>query len=592
MRAKSWAYCPLHRPQLSDMKNSIASQIFIFATLVILAFIASMTVQYYALRKMWANSEAVSGNETFLTLAIAIVATMSVLITIFAFYWIKRRAIAPLQEIGQHIAAGNFTTDVPCLEQHNEIGDIAKSIHKLKKIVIDRENKRAVSENELRKRVEDEALSHEQLSQIDADRAHALQLLTHGLILVSQGDLSFRIQEQLTQEFEPLRVAFNQGSSALSTALSDVATTSANLGDSVSVVSQSSNDLSQHTQQQYTSLEHTAGAIIEVTTQLNSSSEQANHVQAIISQTMEDAEKSGSVVRTAIDAMTKIEESAQQINQIIGSMDEIAFQTNLLALNAGVEAARAGESGKGFAVVAQEVRELAGRSTKAAKEIKGLIDTSSQQVETGVSLVNETGDALQEIETRVSQINDIMQAIVQDTDTQSSALGDINNAMENMDQATKQSMDMVLNTRQSCSGLMELSSHLENNIKRFRLEHTGGFQGGNQFANLAQMPPAPPYGQPPQQQLHSSDRASMPAVGHAPTTAAAYGRPVENLQLRAVDNTYIPSGQQNPSPARSLGRRLAGAVSGDNQHTEPQNGRQPTKTQSLGSLNNEIWDEF
>jgi hypothetical protein len=107
--------------------------------------------------------------------------------------------------------------------------------------------------------------------------------------------------------------------------------------------------------------------------------------------------------------MERIEESSKQISQIISVIDDIAFQTNLLALNAGVEAARAGEAGKGFAVVAQEVRELAGRSANAAKEIKTLIETSSTQVGTGVSLVNETGTALSEIESQVIKINDHIQ---------------------------------------------------------------------------------------------------------------------------------------------------------------------------------------
>lgn len=540
------------------MKNSIANQITIFGFIIVLTFIASLTTQYYALQKLSLENS----NETFMTLAIALVAVMSVLITAFVFYWIKKRTISSLNDISAHIAAGNFSTDVPFIEQQDEIGEIAKSIQKLKKIAIDRENKRALLETELRKNTEDGAVSHEKLSQDETERTYALQMLTHGLVSVSQGDLSFRLNEQLAPEFEQLRAAFNQGTSALSAALSDVANTTANMNSTVNIAGQTSSDLFNHTEQHSESLEQTTGAIKDVAVNVSDTSKQANNVQVMIGETKEGAEKSGSVVRTAIEAMTQIEESAQQVNQIIGVIDEIAFQTNLLALNAGVEAARAGEAGKGFAVVAQEVRELAGRSATAAKEIKGLLDTSAKQVETGVSLVNETGESLQEIETRVSEINDIMQIIVQSAGEQTTALSDINNAMGDMDQATQQNKDMAYQTRQSCSGLLELSSQLNNNIRRFRLENSGGYK--------AQMPAAHPYQEPPQSQFQPSLQQPR----------QAQMRPVENLQLRAVDNTYIPSAQPNVSPARSLGQRLAGAVGEVNQQ------------QQSDQTSNAKWDEF
>ena len=131
----------------------------------------------------------------------------------------------------------------------------------------------------------------------------------------------------------------------------------------------------------------------------------------MVSEAKESAALSGNVVRSAVDAMGRIEQASGEISQIINVIDEIAFQTNLLALNAGVEAARAGEAGKGFAVVAQEVRELAQRSATAAKDIKSLITKSSDEVQVGVKLVQKTGEALGEIETRVLAINDHIHSI-------------------------------------------------------------------------------------------------------------------------------------------------------------------------------------
>ncbi|WP_459465549.1 methyl-accepting chemotaxis protein, partial [Rhizobium sp. No.120] len=134
-----------------------------------------------------------------------------------------------------------------------------------------------------------------------------------------------------------------------------------------------SDDLSRRTEQQAASVEETAAALEEITTTVSGSSNRAQEAGQLVRRTKENAERSGLVVRQAVEAMGKIEASASEIANIIGVIDEIAFQTNLLALNAGVEAARAGDAGKGFAVVAQEVRELAQRSAKAAKEIKDLI---------------------------------------------------------------------------------------------------------------------------------------------------------------------------------------------------------------------------
>ena len=203
------------------------------------------------------------------------------------------------------------------------------------------------------------------------------------------------------------------------------------------------------------------------------------------------AETSGKVVKDAISAMERIEQSSKQIGQIISVIDDIAFQTNLLALNAGVEAARAGEAGRGFAVVAQEVRELAGRSATAAKEIKTLIDTSSTQVGAGVTLVNQTGSALGEIESQVGKINDLIQSIVTGAREQSTALAEINSAINQMDQTTQQNAAMVEETNAATQGLSSEAVKLESLVRRFT---TGGGAGRSApvAANAASRPAPSP----------------------------------------------------------------------------------------------------
>ena len=170
--------------------------------------------------------------------------------------------------------------------------------------------------------------------------------------------------------------------------------------------------------------------------------------------------------------MVKIEQSSKQIAGIIAVIDEIAFQTNLPALNAGVEAARAGEAGKGFAVVAQEVRELAQRSAGAAREIKDLIHSSRSDVETGVQLVKDTGEALKSIEGQVNAINLNMDAIATSTNEQSAGLLQVNAAVNQMDEVTQQNAAMVEETNSASATLAAEATRLHGLVERFWLAST------------------------------------------------------------------------------------------------------------------------
>ena len=188
----------------------------------------------------------------------------------------------------------------------------------------------------------------------------------------------------------------------------------------------------------------------------------------------EDAKKGAVVVRQAVEAMDAIAKSSQQISQIIGVIDEIAFQTNLLALNAGVEAARAGEAGRGFAVVASEVRALAQRSADAAREIKGLISTSTTQVNRGVSLVAETGKSLERIVAQVADVNEVIAEIASGAKEQSIALAEVNTAIGQMDQVTQQNATMVEETTAASHSLSQETEQLADLIGQFRVQSTQG----------------------------------------------------------------------------------------------------------------------
>jgi methyl-accepting chemotaxis protein len=193
----------------------------------------------------------------------------------------------------------------------------------------------------------------------------------------------------------------------------------------------------------------------------------------MVAEARKGAAASNQVVRTAIDAMGRIESSSSKIGEIIGVIDDIAFQTNLLALNAGVEAARAGEAGRGFAVVAQEVRELAQRSAGAAKEIKELIRNSAVEVEAGVTLVRSTGDALKAIEGLVNQVNEHVASIATAAREQATGLAEVNTAVNSMDQMTQQNAAMVEETTAASQTLAQESRELKNLLQTFQLSEEG-----------------------------------------------------------------------------------------------------------------------
>jgi methyl-accepting chemotaxis protein len=257
------------------------------------------------------------------------------------------------------------------------------------------------------------------------------------------------------------------------------------MGAGTQQIATASNDLSRRTEQQASSLEETAAALDEITATVRKAAEGATHARKVVADTKVDAEKSGEVVRKAVDAMGSIEKSSQQIGQIIGVIDEIAFQTNLLALNAGVEAARAGDAGRGFAVVASEVRALAQRSAEAAKEIKALISTSTQQVSEGVQLVAETGNSLERIMSKVAEINTVVSDIAAGAQEQATGLQQVNTAVNEMDKVTQQNAAMAEEATAAGRSLAVEAEQLAGLVGQFRLGNVAELQPARRAASQA-----------------------------------------------------------------------------------------------------------
>jgi methyl-accepting chemotaxis protein len=300
------------------------------------------------------------------------------------------------------------------------------------------------------------------------ERARVASSIGAGLARLADNDLTCRMQDDLPAAYGKLKADFDNAIERLGEAFGGVKSATDAVHLSAQEITAASSDLARRTEQQASSLEETSAALGQVTDAVGANTEGAKRARAVVAATRDDAEFGAGIVRRAIDAMSKIEKSSQQISQIIGVIDEIAFQTNLLALNAGVEAARAGGAGRGFAVVASEVRALAQRSAEAAKEIKALISTSTAQVEEGVKLVGETGAALQRIETQVSEINDVVATMTTSAEEQATSLQQIAAAVNLMDQATQQNAAMSEQASAAGQSLVSESERLALLVGRFK----------------------------------------------------------------------------------------------------------------------------
>ncbi|MEG8038308.1 methyl-accepting chemotaxis protein [Sphingomonas sp. LR60] len=295
-----------------------------------------------------------------------------------------------------------------------------------------------------------------------------VEALGTGLGRLADNDLTFKIEEPFSADYDALRTNFNRAMSAVSSTIGAVTSAANGINSGAADIRQASDDLSQRTEQQAASLEETAAAMDEITTTVRETAAGARRANDAVVEARTEAESSGDVVRRAVDAMGGIERASSEISEIISVIDGIAFQTNLLALNAGVEAARAGDAGKGFAVVASEVRALAQRSADAAKDVKTKILASSQQVESGVTLVSETGKALQRIITRIGEISTLVSTIAQSAEQQATGLQQVNTAVSEMDGVTQQNAAMVEEATAAARSLAEEADRLTTEVSRFR----------------------------------------------------------------------------------------------------------------------------
>ena len=359
---------------------------------------------------------------------------------------------------------------------------------------------------------------------VGAERAKAEQTslivssIGTGLNALAQGDLTKRIDADLTGPFEKLKQDFNSAMESVSATLTAVNASAQGITNGAADIREASVDLSHRTEQQAASLEETAAAMHEITETVRETAENAKRANQAVTETRTDADQSTDVVRKAVEAMHGIERSSHEISEIIAVIDGIAFQTNLLALNAGVEAARAGDAGKGFAVVASEVRALAQRSADAAKDVKERITASTQQVDAGVQLVAQAGNALTRITGRIGEINALVSDIASAAAQQATGLQQVNTAVAEMDGVTQQNAAMVEQATAAARSLSEETGNMTREVGRFRL-----IDGG-----MVARAPAPVTHHSPVHQLQARVAqatpritAAAPRVARASSAAAA-----------------------------------------------------------------------
>ena len=401
------------------------------------------------------------------------IAGVSVALAFALLFAVARGITGPLGGLTRgmgELAAGNFDIVLPGVDRKDEIGQIAGAVERFKRIAAE---KAQAETREIVRRQQEEAAAQariaEERERVAAEQAQAIDALAAGLTRLAEKRLDHRIAAALPDAYRRLQDDFNKATSALATAFGEVSDTTEAVASGTREIAAAAGDLASRTEQQASGLEETAAALQEIATTVRRTADGAQRAREVVVTARDDASRGSTVVRQAVEAMGKIEESSRQITHIIGVIDEIAFQTNLLALNAGVEAARAGEAGRGFAVVASEVRALAQRSASAAKEIKALISTSAAQVGEGVDLVAQTGSALQRIESKVAEIDGVVADIAHSAQEQSTGLQQVTAAMNHMDQATQQNAAMSEQATAASRSLADEGARLASVVAQFQL---------------------------------------------------------------------------------------------------------------------------
>ena len=342
---------------------------------------------------------------------------------------------------------------------------------------------------------------------------------------IARGDLSARASDSRRgDEFGELLASLEAMRASLARMVAQVRSSTDSIATASDQIAAGNQDLSARTESTSSNLQQTAAAMEEFTSTIAQSAGSASQASQLASSARDVAQRGGAVVSEVVSTMEAIQASSRKISDIIGVIDGIAFQTNILALNAAVEAARAGEQGRGFAVVAGEVRTLAQRAATAAREIKGLIDVSVENVESGSRLVQQAGGTMGEIVQSVQRVADMIGEVTAAAAEQSAGVGQVNQAVGQLDRMTQQNAALVEQSAAAAQSLREQAQQLAQVVSVFKVEDGGGAPAAPARPAPAAPAPAPmPAAAAPRLAPRPAApvRVAAPAAGAAAAAGAA-----------------------------------------------------------------------